>query len=76
LILEPPFVVAQLIVLAIFAVLCLSAAIKFRPAVSAATQGAWQNWTGYESSPEALRAGIMRLTALTGGGRGHHQKHA
>jgi hypothetical protein len=37
LILEPPFVIAQLIVLAIFAVLCLSAAIKFRPAVSAAT---------------------------------------
>ena len=33
---EPPFVVAQLIVLAIFAVLCLSAAIKFRPTVSAA----------------------------------------
>ena len=28
------------------------------------------DWIGYKSSPEALRAGIMRLTALTGGGRG------
>lgn len=28
------------------------------------------NWTGYKSSPEALRAGIMRLTALTRCGRG------
>ena len=28
------------------------------------------NWIGYKSSPEALGAGIMRLTDLTRGGRG------
>ena len=28
------------------------------------------NWIGYQSSPEALRAGIMRLTALIRAGRG------
>jgi hypothetical protein len=33
---EPPFVAAQLIVLAIFVVLCIGAAIKFRPAAPAA----------------------------------------
>ena len=27
------------------------------------------NWTGYKSSPEALQAGIMRLTDLIRGGR-------
>ncbi len=32
---EPPFVVAQLAVLAIFVVLCIGAAIKFRPAAAA-----------------------------------------
>ena len=32
---EPPFVVAQLAVLAIFVVLCVSAAIKFRPTAAA-----------------------------------------
>jgi len=43
----------------------------------AIVESSWTtDWTGYESSPEALRAGIMRLTALAGGGRGHHQKHA
>ena len=28
------------------------------------------NWTGYKSSPEASRAGTIRLTDLTRGGRG------
>ena len=34
-------------------------------------ESSWaSNWTGYTSSPEALRAGIVRLTDLTRGGRG------
>jgi len=31
-----------------------------------AVESSWAtNWTGYKSSPEALRAGIIRLTDLT-----------
>ena len=37
----------------------------------AVVESSWAtNWTGYKSSPEALRAGIRRLTDLTRGGRG------
>ena len=36
----------------------------------AIVESSWAtDWTGYKSSPEALRAGIMRLAALAGGGR-------
>ena len=40
-------------------------------AAGAIVENSWTtNWTGYKSSPEALRAGITRLTALASGGRG------
>jgi hypothetical protein len=40
-------------------------------AAGAIVESSWTtNWTGYTSSPEALRAGIMRLTTLAGGGWG------